>query len=278
MPELPEVETTRRGLEPHVRGRVITGVTVRHRGLRWPVPRRLAERMIGRRIERIERRGKYLLLHCGEGTLIVHLGMSGSLRLARAAEPPGPWDHVDVALGDQVMRLRDPRRFGAVLWHPGDPHSHKLLAGLGVEPLGPAFTPAFLYAASRGRRVAVKLFLMNAAVVVGVGNIYASESLFRAGLDPRRPAGSLSRAQCAKLAAAVRETLELAIAAGGASLRDYVATDGEPGHFQQQYFVYGRGGEPCRQCGTPVRRIVQGARSTFFCQRCQARSIGRSAR
>ena len=247
----------------------MTGITVRHHGLRWPVPRGLAKRLVGARVGAIRRRGKYLLLDLGAGTLILHLGMSGSLRVVSRTESPGPYDHFDLELGETIVRLRDPRRFGAVLWHPGTPESHPLIAGLGVEPLGPAFTPALLFAASRGRNVAVKQFLMNAAIVVGVGNIYASESLFRARVNPRLRAGRLSRAACTRLYAAVRETLERAIDAGGSTLRDYVGSDGEPGYFQQAYFVYGREGEPCRDCGTPIRRVVQGARSTFFCPVCQ---------
>ncbi|MCU0896867.1 MAG: bifunctional DNA-formamidopyrimidine glycosylase/DNA-(apurinic or apyrimidinic site) lyase [Burkholderiales bacterium] len=269
MPELPEVETTRRGLAPHVEGERITGAVVRHHRLRWPVPRRLAAKVAGRRVAALRRRAKYLLFDLGDATLIVHLGMSGSLRIARADEPPGPYDHFDLRLGEKIVRLRDPRRFGAVLWQAGTPDAHPLIAGLGVEPLGPGFTPEFLFTASRGRKVAVKQFLMNAAIVVGVGNIYASESLFRARVNPRLAAGRLSRAACARLHAAVRETLDRAIEAGGSTLRDFVGSDGEPGYFQQEYFVYDRAGEPCRVCGAPVRRIVQGARSTYYCPHCQ---------
>jgi formamidopyrimidine-DNA glycosylase len=269
MPELPEVETTRRGLEPHVVGRTITAVVVRDGRLRWPVPLDLAATLTGRRVQSLARRGKYLLFDCGTGTLIVHLGMSGSLRLAPGGEPPGPWDHVELAIGKQVVRLRDPRRFGAILWQPEGAPAHALLAHLGVEPLDPEFNAAGLHRASRGRRVTIKQFLMNAAIVVGVGNIYASESLFLAGIDPRRRAGRLSRAACERLVAGVRETLERAIAAGGTSLRDYVASDGAPGEFQLDCFVYGREGEPCRRCGRSIRRIVQGGRSTYFCAACQ---------
>jgi formamidopyrimidine-DNA glycosylase len=269
MPELPEVETTRRGLEPHLVGQTITGVVVRDARLRWPVPADLAQQITGRRIEAVARRGKYLLLDCGGGALIVHLGMSGSLRQAVVGDPAGPWDHVELALGARLLRLRDPRRFGAVLWATGDPGAHPLLRGLGVEPLSDGFTGAFLYAASRGRRVAIKLLLMNAAVVVGVGNIYASESLFVAGIDPRRRASRLSRPACDRAARAVRETLERAIAAGGSSLRDYAASDGALGEFQLDCFVYGREGERCRRCATAIRRVVQAARSTYFCPACQ---------
>jgi formamidopyrimidine-DNA glycosylase len=269
MPELPEVETTRRGLEPHLVGRTITAVVVRDARLRWPVPGDLATTLTGRRVRALGRRGKYLLFDCGSGTLIVHLGMSGSLRIARPGEPPGPWDHVELTVDRRVVRLRDPRRFGAVLWQPDGAPAHALLAKLGVEPLEGAFTAEALYRASRGRRVSVKQLLMNASVVVGVGNIYASESLFLARIDPRRSAGRLSRAACERLVAGVRETLQRAIAAGGTSLRDYVASDGAPGEFQLDCFVYGREHAPCRRCGRTVRRIVQGARSTFFCAHCQ---------
>lgn len=271
MPELPEVETTRRGLLPLIVGRSITGVTVRHRGLRWPVPRALAEKVTGRRVAGIARRGKYLLLDCGRGTLIVHLGMSGSLRVAPRDAVPGPWDHFDLELGDEVVRLRDPRRFGAVLWHEGDPASHRLLRRLGVEPLSDGFTAAFLHAATRRRQADIKQVLMNAAIVVGVGNIYASESLFRAGIRPDTPASRLSLERCARLVDAVKATLARAIETGGSTLRDFFAVDGKRGYFQQEYFAYGREGEPCRQCGAKIRRIAQGGRSTFYCPRCQRR-------
>lgn len=250
-------------------GQVITGVVVRDHRLRWPVPRDLAARITGCRIEAIRRRGKYLLLDCGAGTLIVHLGMSGSLRHGPAGEPPGPWDHVELAVGERVVRLRDPRRFGAVLWQPAPLRDHRLLRRLGVEPLGADFTADFLYRATRGRRVAIKLLLMNAAVVVGVGNIYASESLFLARLDPRKRAGRLSRPDCRRVVEGVRETLERAIAAGGTSLRDYVGSDGAPGEFQLDCFVYGREGDACRRCAAPIRRVAQGGRSTYFCPSCQ---------
>jgi formamidopyrimidine-DNA glycosylase len=271
MPELPEVEITRRGIAPHVEGRQVSGVVVRHAGLRWPVPADLAERIVGCTVTRVDRRAKYLLLDCGAGTLIVHLGMSGSLRVVDADAPPGPWDHVDIRFGRQALRLRDPRRFGAVLWHGGMPDAHPLIAHLGVEPLGEAFTAEALHAASRGRAVAIKLLLMNADVVVGIGNIYASESLFRARVNPRATARRLSLERCAAIVAAVRATLADALAAGGSSLRDFVHSDGTSGYFQQQYFVYGREGEPCRVCATPIRRFVQGQRSTFACPHCQRR-------
>jgi formamidopyrimidine-DNA glycosylase len=269
MPELPEVEITRRGIEPHVARRTITAVVVRNRRLRWPVPRNLAARLEGREIRAVGRRAKYLLLDCGSGTLIVHLGMSGSLRIVPRDERPGPYDHFDLGVGDIAVRLRDPRRFGAVLWAEGDPAQHRLLAHLGVEPLSGAFTGPLLHAATRGRRAAIKLALMDHRIVVGVGNIYASESLFRAGIHPRTRAGRVSADRCDALAAAVRATLEDAIAAGGSTLRDFVQSDGSPGYFQQQYFVYGREGEPCRRCGATIKGVRIGQRSAFYCPRCQ---------
>jgi formamidopyrimidine-DNA glycosylase len=269
MPELPEVETTRRGIEPHLAGRILAGVVVRHRGLRWPVPRNLAAALRGTRVRSVTRRGKYLLIECERGVLILHLGMSGSLRVLPAGEPPGPYDHFDLLFDDKVLRLRDPRRFGAVLWSRGAPNVHPLLAGLGVEPLSGAFDGDVLHRAARSRRAAIKQVLMDSRVVAGVGNIYANESLFRAGIHPATPAGKLSRERCARLAAAVRETLLDAIAAGGSTLRDFVNPEGAAGYFQVRYFVYDREAKPCRTCGRPIKRIVQGQRSTFYCPRCQ---------
>jgi formamidopyrimidine-DNA glycosylase len=269
VPELPEVEVTRRGLAPLLSGRVISGVVVRQPMLRWPVPRGLA-RLAGRSIRAVRRRGKYLLFDCGTGHLIVHLGMSGSLRVLPAEEPARKHDHFDLLIGGRVLRLRDPRRFGAVLWTERDVEAHPLLAHLGIEPLSRALTGARLYRASRAhRRVSVKQFLMDARIVVGVGNIYASESLFRAGIHPRTRAGRLSLARCERLAQAIKETLRAAIRAGGSSLRDFVSADGSPGYFQSRVWVYDRAGEPCRRCGTPIRRILQGQRSSFYCPGCQ---------
>jgi formamidopyrimidine-DNA glycosylase len=269
MPELPEVEITRRGIAPLVCGRIVSGVRVREPRLRWPVPAGLGNALRGARILAVRRRAKYLLFDCGRGTLIVHLGMSGSLRAVRADEPPGAYDRLDIEMGDLALRLRDPRRFGAVLWHTGDPARHRLLAHLGVEPLSPEFGGARLHAATRGRRTSVKLALMDHRLVAGVGNIYANESLFRARVNPRVAAGRLSLERCARIADALRRTLEDALAAGGSTLRDFVQADGSPGYFQQRYFVYDRAGAPCRVCGTPIRRAVQGQRSTFYCPACQ---------
>lgn len=269
MPELPEVEITRRGIAPTLVGARLTGATTRQHGLRWPVPRDLARTLAGQTVRAVDRRAKYLLVRCDGGTLIVHLGMSGSLRLVAATDPPGPWDRVDIELGARTLRLRDPRRFGAVLWHPANAGEHKLLAHLGVEPLDDAFDGALLHRAARGRTVGVKLFIMNHEIVVGVGNIYANESLFRARIHPRARAERISLARYDRLAAAIKSTLTDALDAGGSSLRDFVHSDGSSGTFQQRYFVYDREGEPCRACGRPIRRAIQGQRSTFYCGFCQ---------
>ena len=273
MPELPEVEITRRGIAPFLTGKIITGVQVRERRLRWPIPSNLAARVTGRRIAGVTRRGKYILVDCGTkeqaGWLLLHLGMSGSLRILDVRAKAQPHEHFDLLLGKRLLRLRDPRRFGAVLWIGGDIARHPLLAGLGAEPLEDAFTGKFLHAATRTRKAGIKLVLMNASIVVGVGNIYANESLFHARINPRTPAARLTLARCEALAAAVRATLQQALAAGGSSLRDFVHSDGSSGYFQQQYYVYGRGGLPCRVCATPIRQLRQGQRSTFYCPACQ---------
>jgi formamidopyrimidine-DNA glycosylase len=268
VPELPEVEVTRRGLAPQISGRRISGVVVREPRMRWPIPRGL-QRLAGRTVRAVRRRGKYLLVECDGGHLILHLGMSGSLRVLPRGTPPRKHDHFDLVLGDRVVRLNDPRRFGAVLWTQAAPESHPLLAHLGVEPLSSAFDGERLHRLSRGARVSVKQFLMDGRRVVGVGNIYASESLFRAGISPRRRAGRLTRTECDALAREIKLTLREAIRAGGSSLRDFVGSDGAAGYFQQRTWVYDRGGMPCRRCGEPVRRVVQGQRATFYCRRCQ---------
>jgi len=269
MPELPEVEITRRGIEPFILGRTITGVAVRNPNLRWRVPRNIARDVVGQEVKRVLRRGKYLLFECTGGWLILHLGMSGSLRVIDARTPPREHDHLDLVFGDTALRLRDPRRFGAVLWQRGNIEAHPLLARLGVEPLGDAFSTEFLYRMTRGRRAGIKQVLMNARIVVGIGNIYANEGLFRAGIHPRTRSGSLSRPRCARLVEAVRGTLRAALAAGGSSLRDFVHSDGASGYFQQQYCVYGRAGLPCRACGAPIRVARLGQRSSFYCAKCQ---------
>ena len=266
MPELPEVETTRRGLEPHLTGHQITQVVIRNPQLRWPIPRILIQALPGQCITRLSRRGKYLIAQCSNGALIMHLGMSGSLRVVPLDTPAGKHDHLD---SGKIMRLRDPRRFGAILWTETDALRHPLLAQLGIEPLAPEFDGDWLYAATRGRSVAIKQTLMDSHLIVGVGNIYANEALFRAGIRPTRAAGSVSRKRYNTLAGAIRETLSLAIAAGGSSLRDFVNSEGLPGYFQQHYNVYGRAAQPCRQCGATLNHIRQGQRSTFFCPKCQ---------
>lgn len=269
MPELPEVEITRRGIEPFVLGKTITDITVRNPDLRRRVQRNIARLIVGQRVDRVARRGKYLLLECTGGSLIVHLGMSGSLRVVEPGMPPGAHDHVDLVFGGKALRMRDPRRFGLVLWNPGDASRHPLLARLGIEPLGGEFSAEFLHRVTRGRDVGIKQLLMNASVVVGVGNIYANESLFRAGILPRTRAGRLSRERCGRLAASVRDTLLDALAAGGSSLRDFVHSDGASGYFQQRYYVYDRAAQPCRVCGTKIRVARLGQRSTFYCTTCQ---------
>jgi formamidopyrimidine-DNA glycosylase len=268
MPELPEVEVTRRGLAPHLVGQVISAVAVREPRLRWPIPRAVRG-LAGRTVRSVRRRGKYLLVDCGDGHLILHLGMSGSLRLVPPGTPAGKHDHFDLLIGDQCLRLRDPRRFGAVLWTEKKLDTHPLLAHLGVEPLSAALTGAHLHALTRGARVPIKNFLMDAKRIVGVGNIYASESLFRAGIAPRRRAGRISVSESQKLVIAIKATLRAAIKAGGSSLRDFVGADGGEGYFQNRTLVYDRAGLPCRRCRAPIKRIVQGARATYFCPRCQ---------
>jgi formamidopyrimidine-DNA glycosylase len=270
MPELPEVEITRRGIEPAILGRTLTGVVIRNASLRWPIPRRLPALVTGKIVRSVRRRGKYLLIEVDGGHLILHLGMSGSLRVVKAAEPAGVHDHVDLQFGTDALRLRDPRRFGALLWHAGaDVMSHELLSHLGVEPLGEHFNGKVLHAASRGRRAAVKLLIMDHTVVVGVGNIYANESLFRSGIRPGLAAGRVSLPRYERLAAEIRSTLNDALKAGGSSLRDFIHSDGSSGYFQQQYFVYGRDGESCRVCKGLIKLSRMGQRSTFHCPHCQ---------
>lgn len=270
MPELPEVETTRRGLVPHVVGRRIAAVNVYDPRLRWPVPAGLGRRLAGRAIDALDRRSKYLLFRIGRQTLLVHLGMTGSLRVYSHAPPRRAHDHVDIVLDSgATLRYHDPRRFGAVLWLPDSGDAHPLLASLGPEPFDAAFDADYLWTATRRRSAAIKLALMDNRLVVGVGNIYANESLFRAGIRPTTPANRISLARLARLVAVVRETLAEAIAKGGSTLRDYVDSAGEPGYFQLDYFVYGREGEPCRVCGAPIRTRRMGGRATSHCPRCQ---------
>ena len=269
MPELPEVETTKRGIAPYLEGHAIEHVILRRKDLRWPIPRAISTRLPGQRIDTVERRAKYLLLHTRAGSALLHLGMSGSLRVLDATTPPSVHDHYDLVLDSgQALRFNDPRRFGCLLWQaPGEIHS--LLRALGPEPLSADFDGDRLWALSRGRSAAVKTFVMDQSIVVGVGNIYASEALFAAGIHPKRAAGSVSRARYEKLAHEIRRILLHAITRGGTTLRDFLAPDGAPGYFEQELFVYGRGGEPCKICGTPIRNAVIGQRMTYWCPRCQ---------
>lgn len=270
MPELPEVETTRRGLVPHLEGRVVASVTIRNPALRWPVPDDLPRLLAGQRIGHLTRRGKYLLVAFANGHLLVHLGMSGSLRIVSANTPAGKHDHVDIAIaGAGTLRLTDPRRFGAVLWILGDPAGHPLLARLGPEPLTQDFDDDYLYRASRGRKTPVKSFLMDSTVVVGVGNIYANEALFMSGIHPLATAGKLSVARCRRLVFAVREILTHAITRGGTTLRNFVGGDGKPGYFSQELCVYGRAEQPCRRCDRALTAIRLNQRATVYCGRCQ---------
>lgn len=275
MPELPEVETTRLGIAPHVEGREISEVIVRERRLRTPVPDNLIDALIGRRIGELGRRAKYLLVplydaQARERSLLWHLGMSGSLRIARVGDLPKKHDHLDVVLDSgAILRYHDPRRFGFVDWLHGEPHEDPRLKRLGPEPLSPDFDGERLYTLSRGRRMAVKPFLMDNAVVVGVGNIYASEALYLAGIDPRRAVGRISRERYERLAEAIREVLAAAITQGGTTLRDFVSGTGEPGYFAQRLNVYGRAGQECRRCGGELRLITLGQRASVFCVRCQ---------
>lgn len=268
MPELPEVEVTRRGIAPHLVGRTIAAITVREPRLRWRIPDAVRA-LAGREVRAVTRRGKYLLLDCGDGHLILHFGMSGSLRLVAAGTPPGKHDHFDLRIGNQLLRLRDPRRFGAVLWTAQPPEVHPLIRHLGIEPLSRALDGRRLHALTRGRRTAIKQFLMDGRHIVGVGNIYASESLFLAAIHPRTRASRLSAQRSARLARAIKDTLRTAIRAGGSSLRDFVGSDGAQGCFQRRAWVYGREGQDCRRCGAQIRRLVQGQRATYYCPGCQ---------
>jgi formamidopyrimidine-DNA glycosylase len=270
VPELPEVETTRRGIEPYAAGRHITALQIYERRLRWRVPDGLPGVIEGQRIVKVARRAKYLLLELESGTLILHLGMSGSVRVLAAATPRLLHDHFDVVLDSgHTLRFNDPRRFGSLHYTVGNANEHRLLSGLAPEPFDPAFDAAYLWRITRRRRVAIKQLLMNSKLVVGVGNIYANEALFRAKVRPRRQARTLTRVEVGRLVRAVKLVLSLAIKVGGTTLRDYVGADGQPGYFRQKLYVYERSAQPCRNCRTPVRQLTQGQRSTYYCPTCQ---------
>jgi formamidopyrimidine-DNA glycosylase len=272
MPELPEVEVTRRGVAPYLQDQQVTEVIMRREGLRWPFPMDLPRLLGGQKILSVGRRGKYLLINFAHGTVLIHLGMSGHLRILPSKTPASKHDHIDIVVGAQLLRMNDPRRFGAVLWHPfsdGAVENHLLLRGLGVEPLENQFDAKLLYQQSRQRNSAIKQVLLAGDIVVGVGNIYASESLFKARINPKVAANRISLARYTLLVKSIRETLAAAIVQGGSSLRDFVAVNGQSGYFQQSYFVYDRTGMPCKVCGAPIRQIKQGQRSTFYCVNCQ---------
>lgn len=269
MPELPEVETSRRGIEPHIIGTRVERVIIRNRGLRWPVSKTVDRKLLGEMITSVTRRAKYLLINTDGGSAILHLGMSGSVYIVDRDTPAGVHDHVDIDFDSgKTMRFRDPRRFGSLHWSK-TPLQHKLLKSLGPEPLTDDFDARYLWEKSRGRRVSVKQFIMNAQVVVGVGNIYASEALYLSCIHPRRAAGRIALQRYELLVTAIKDVLANAIKAGGTTLRDFYGGDGEAGYFQQQLEAYGREGEPCRRCDTPITAIVQGQRSTYYCTQCQ---------
>lgn len=270
MPELPEVETTRRGIAPHVVGKKITGVIIRDRRLRRPIPKQLGGKLTGRTLRKLVRRAKYLLFYFDTGALILHLGMTGSLRILTRDTPADKHDHADFIFGGKTrLRFRDPRRFGCILWTDDEPLQHELLRNLGPEPLGAELTGDYLFAKSRKRTQAIKTFLMDSRILAGVGNIYANEALFEAGIHPGKKAGRITREQCAKLAAAIKDVLTRSIAKGGTTLRDYVNGEGEPGYFRLELKVYDREGEACYQCGANIKSQRHGQRSSFYCPRCQ---------
>ena len=270
MPELPEVETTCRGIAPHITGKTIDHLIVRNRNLRWPVTRRLERAVTGQTIEQVSRRAKYILMKTGSGTLILHLGMTGSLRIVNAIVPAEKHDHVDLVFPHyKTLRFTDPRRFGSLHWTTQSPERHRLLRDLGVEPLSDDFNGSYLYEVSRGRRVDVKQFIMNSHIVVGIGNIYASESLFMAGINPKRAAGRISVEKYQLLAEMIKRVLNNSISQGGTTLRNFVNDEGKPGYFKLHLNVYGKTGEPCSSCQLPIREFRQGQRSTFYCPNCQ---------
>ncbi|GLS27139.1 bifunctional DNA-formamidopyrimidine glycosylase/DNA-(apurinic or apyrimidinic site) lyase [Marinibactrum halimedae] len=270
MPELPEVETTRRGIAPHVVGEHIVDVIVRNPSLRWPIPAELPDRLKGQVVRSLARRGKYLLMGFDVGTALWHLGMSGSMRIIRNNEAPAKHDHIDVQFKNgSLLRFNDPRRFGALLWTEDDPFTHELIAHLGPEPLTDCFDVDYLFSMCRKRTQAIKTFLMDSKVVVGVGNIYANEALFAAGIKPTKAAGRVTYAQCERLIPQIKKILQRSIDQGGTTLRDFVGGDGKPGYFKQQLLVYGRAGEPCKTCDKPLKEVRLGQRSTVYCTRCQ---------
>jgi formamidopyrimidine-DNA glycosylase len=270
MPELPEVETSRRGIEPHLKNSTITGIKIRQHKLRWPIPKNLPTLATNKKIRDVGRRAKYINLQLDNGNVIIHLGMSGSLRICKEDTPAEKHDHIDFIMSNKkILRLRDPRKFGCVLWTDEPLAEHELIKSLGPEPLDDEFNADYLWAKAQKRTSSIKSFIMNSHIVVGVGNIYASESLFKAGINPKRKAGKISKDRMIKLVDAIKQTLTDAIRQGGTTLRDFTSETGKPGYFAQQLQVYGRAGEPCRVCGSTVRQITQQQRSTYYCASCQ---------
>lgn len=270
MPELPEVETTRSGIAPHIENNIISNVIVRNRNLRWPISSGLKNKLSHQKVIAVTRRAKYLLIQTEAGTLIMHLGMSGSIRILKSKESVEKHDHFELQFKDGCcLRLRDPRRFGAVLWTKDDPLTHKLLINLGPEPLDNEFNADHLYQKSRNRKITIKQFIMDNKIVVGVGNIYASESLFLSGINPRRQAGKITKQNSEDLTAAIKKILRQAIKQGGTTLKDFTSSTGKPGYFQQQLKVYNRFNEPCLKCNKAIKQITLGQRSTFYCPNCQ---------
>lgn len=270
MPELPEVETTRSGIAPHIENNIVTNVIVRNRSLRWPIPTGLKRKLQDQKIISVTRRAKYLLINFATGTLIIHLGMSGSLRILPSTEAVEKHDHFELQFKDGIcLRLRDPRRFGCVLWTKDDPNEHKLISHLGPEPLDKTFNSQLLFEKSRKRKTSIKQFIMDAKIVVGVGNIYASESLFLAGIHPKRLAGKITKQHSQDLTKAIKKILKQAIKQGGTTLKDFHSSEGKPGYFQQKLKVYDRKDKACVTCKKPVKCITLGQRSTFYCSHCQ---------
>ena len=270
MPELPEVETSRRGIEPYILDQTVSDVVIRQKQLRWPITSTLKKQLNQQIIRQVDRRGKYILLRTDIGTVIMHLGMSGSLRIIDNQVAAGKHDHIDICFANnKILRFHDPRRFGSVLWTKADPLQHKLLIKLGPEPLSDEFTAEYFYEMSRKRKVAIKTFLMNSHIVVGVGNIYANESLFSAGINPKRLAEKISLARYQKLIPIIKKILQRSIEQGGTTLKDFTQQDGKPGYFQQTLLVYGKNNQPCPNCGKPIKQITQAQRSSFYCTHCQ---------
>lgn len=271
MPELPEVETTRRGITPHILNQTVESIIIRAPKLRWPIPKSIATDLPGLKVLDIERRAKYLLLRFTTGTLIIHLGMSGRLQTLSVKTPPQKHDHVDFSFANGAwLRYTDPRRFGSILWTTESPLEHKLLKNLGPEPLNPEFTSKYLFAQNKNKKVAIKKLIMDSQIVVGVGNIYASEALFAAKIDPRKAAQDVSLEQCTLLVKHIKKILKLAIAQGGTTLKDFLDTSGKPGYFSQKLQVYGRDKQPCNDCNSPIQSLQLGQRNTFFCENCQS--------